>query len=81
MHISQLKYSIKSAQDKNEEVYNNLKTANINLQMENANLLKCDKCDQPFESKETLKAHNEIVHEGELFKCDKCYHEFENGRL
>ena len=38
LEISELKHSIKYVQDKNEEVYNNLKTANINLQMENASL-------------------------------------------
>ena len=31
IEISELKHSIKSVQDKNEEVYNNLKTTNINL--------------------------------------------------
>ena len=74
MHFKQVHMGIKRGRGLNKcrkESCEFAGTTNC-LELENHSFFFCNQCQLPFERSDSLKFHNDKVHEGIVFKCEHC---------
>ena len=70
--IRQLNDTINSDRKEAEEIFNDLKTENRNLKLQIRDILRCEECDEIYNSKVQMKEHIQTNHQVTENKRDLC---------